>query len=327
MALSDGNTADKSLTVDVVPKEQLQFFGDEQYETSYFRTLEQLAANGFEWVDIDYTPFHEAALLLYDGPWVAERYLATLPLIEQHSQTLLPVVREIIGAGNRYIATDLFKASYRLEQLKQQCFAQLNAIDCLLTPTAGSLFTVEEMLEEPIVRNTQLGYYTNFMNLLDLAAVSVPTALTANGLPFGVTLASCAFSDRALLSIANRIQQHIALPMGALKQSQTALVDSSPVDDNNCIDVLVCGAHLQGMPLNWQLTQRGATLQCVTKTAPNYRMYVLPGDAPLRPALVRDSEKGAAIDVEIWSVPADNLGSFVSAIAAPLGIGQVLFLC
>ncbi|MGB1142242.1 MAG: allophanate hydrolase-related protein, partial [Halioglobus sp.] len=213
-------------------------------------------------------------------------------------------------------------AQYRLNALKQRCESQLATVDCLLTPTAGRCFTITEMLEQPVVHNSQLGYYTNFMNLLDLAAVAVPTAMADNGLPFGVTLAAPAFSDRALLSIARRLHGKAGLKRGA-GEFVSSLPETSPVVDAGTIDVLVCGAHLDGLPLNWQLRERGGVLKEATVTAPIYRMYALAGGPPYRPGLVLDEENGAAIEVEIWSVPAGQFGSFVAGIPAPLGIGKV----
>ncbi|GAA5315494.1 MAG: allophanate hydrolase [Candidatus Pelagadaptatus aseana] len=310
------------LKVGVIPQQQLQFFGCDDYQKSYQRTLTQLADQGFEFVEIDYAPFDEAAKLLYEGPWVSERYIAAQPLIDDNPEAIFPVVRDIIAPGGKPPATDLFKAQYRLNDLKQLCLDQLKQFDCLLTPTAGRHFTIAEMLEEPILRNSQLGYYTNFMNLLDMAAVSVPTDFTDNGMPFGITLVGNHFSDRALLSIANRIQQSIGMTVAALDYPQPPLADN-PVIDTACIDVLVCGAHLDGLPLNWQLRERGAVLKETTTTTPDYKMYALAGGPPFRPGLVYSEGEGAAIDVEIWSVPADQFGSFVAGIPAPLGIGKV----
>lgn len=315
------------LKVGVIPTHQLKFFGDQSYEKAYLETLELLKAQGFEFQEIDYAPFDEIAQLLYEGPWVSERYVATQPLIDDNPEAVFPVVRDIIAPGGKPPATALFKAQYRINDLKQICLAQMVDVDCLLTPTAGRHFTVAEMLEEPIRRNSELGYYTNFMNLIDLASIAVPTVLTENNMPFGITLVGSTFSDRRLMSIANRIQQALPLKKGALdvmaKPSNT-----TPVGNNKTIDVMVCGAHLEGQPLNWQLTERGATLKNKTTTAPIYRMYALAGGPPLRPGLVLDTglgaeAKGETIEVEVWSMPNENFGSFVAGIPAPLGIGKV----
>ena len=307
------------LRIGVIPEAQLKFFGDEAYEAAYRLSLKHLQEAGMELVEIDYRPFDEAARLLYEGPWVAERYLATQPLIDEQPEAMFPVVREIIAQGSEPKAIALFTAQYRLSALKQLCDAQLAKLDCLLTPTAGTCFTVEDMLAEPVLRNSQLGYYTNFMNLLDMASVAVPAGMATSGLPFGITLVGEAFADRALLSIAKRLE-----PILAGNWQDASVTEAGPmVADARAIDVLVCGAHLEGLPLNWQLQERGATLKQRTTTAPVYRMYALAGGPPYRPGLILDEHAGAAIDVEIWSVPAEHFGSFVAGIPAPLGIGKV----
>ncbi|WP_428240786.1 allophanate hydrolase [Gynuella sp.] len=311
------------LKVGVIPAHQLKFFGDEGYEKAYWQTLNLLKEQGFEFQEIDYAPFDEIAQLLYEGPWVSERYLATQPLIDENPDAIFPVVREIIAPGGKPPATALFKAQYRIQDLKQICLAQMAQIDCLLTPTAGRHFTIAEMLEEPIKRNSELGYYTNFMNLIDLASIAVPTVMTDHDMPFGITLVGPTFSDRMLMSIANRIQQTLPLAKGTL-EVMAAPTNITPVGSPKTIDVMVCGAHLQGQPLNWQLTERGATLKAKTTTAPVYRMYALAGGPPFRPGLILDTGTGGeAIEVEIWSMPVDNFGSFVAGIPAPLGIGKI----
>ena len=310
------------LRVGVISQGQLKFFGDQAYVQAYQQTLDKLVVDGIELVEIDYQPFDEAAQLLYEGPWVSERYLAIQTLIEQQPEALLPVIRTIVEPGGSALATDLFKAQYRLEVLKQQALAQLQSLDCLLTPTAGRLFSIEEMLAEPIKHNSELGYYTNFMNLLDMASVAVPTAFTEKGLPFGVTLVGPAFSDRALLSIASRIQQICSLPQG-LDQQPIPTQSANLVSDSQVIEVAVCGAHLEGLPLNWQLRERGGVLSETTDTTNAYRMYALAGGPPFRPGLIRDADQGSKIAVEVWRLPASEFGSFVANIPAPLGIGKL----
>lgn len=311
-----------SLKIGVIPKAQLAFFGDATYRAAYEKTLAMLQADGAELIEIDYAPFEEAAKLLYEGPWVAERYIATLPLIEEQPDALFPVVRDIIAPGGDLKAVDLFKAQYRLNALKKICDQQLAPFDCLLTPTAGTCFTIDEMLEQPIARNSQLGKYTNFMNLLDYASIAVPTQITEKALPFGVTLVSFAISDRQLLSIARHIHKLAKLNQGA-SDLPVVYPDTKAYKSMRTIDVLVCGAHLEGQPLNWQLTERGASLKSVTTTAPAYKMFALEGGPPYKPGLIYDAENGSAIDVEIWRMPAEQFGSFVGDIPKPLGIGKV----
>jgi allophanate hydrolase len=308
------------LTLGIIPETQLKFFGDDDYAAAYQATLEELADAGIGFIEIDYAPFDEAARLLYEGPWVSERYLATSPLIQTQAEALFPVVRAIIEPGGTPRATTLFQAQYRLQDLRKLCLAQLARVDALLTPTAGRLFTIAEMLEEPIRYNSELGYYTNFVNLLDLAAIAVPTQFTTSGLPFGVTLVGNTFTDRMLLSMANRLQQAMALPQGASQLPQPEM-NAAPVSDPTLIDIVVCGAHLSGLSLNHQLIERGGVLQQRTHTTRGYRLYALPDG--VRPALVRDQSVTSAVEVEVWRLPVAALGSLVSGIPAPLGLGKV----
>lgn len=313
---------DGTLKLGVIPLSKLKFFGDAQYHAAYERTLEALQADGIELVSVDYAPFDEVARLLYEGPWVAERYVATSPLIVENPDKLYPAVRDIVKGGATPLAADYFRAEYRLHDLKAACESQLSELDALLTPTAGRLFTIDEMLEEPIRRNSELGYYTNFMNLLDMSAISVPTAFTDAGLPFGITLGAAAFSDRRLLSIANRIQQLCPLTIATAGTPLPSLTHT-PIIRQDWTDVAVCGAHLQGMPLNWQLQERGAHLVEATVTAAEYKLYALTGETIQRPALIRVAEGGSAIEVEVWRLPTKELGSFLQGVAAPLGLGRV----
>jgi allophanate hydrolase len=312
------------LVFGVIPPALLAFFGDDHYAQAYRDTLERLRDRDVHFVEIDFRPFQEAAQLLYQGPWVAERYLATTPLIEEQPQALLPVTREIIAAGAKPTAGDLFAAQYRLQSLQRRCQEILAGCSCLLTPTAGRLFRQSEIEDDPIGRNSQLGYYTNYMNLLDLAAVAVPTAFTATGLPFGVTLVAGAFSDRKLLAIANRLQQRLRLPLGALGLPPPTDLERRAAPATEWLPLVVCGAHMQGLALNWQLTERGGRLLERTRTAPRYRLLALT-DGPLpRPALIRDDAAGRSIEAELWELPASELGGFVAEIPAPLGVGKVL---
>ncbi|MCL4125633.1 UNVERIFIED_CONTAM: hypothetical protein GTU68_017886 [Idotea baltica] len=310
------------LLVGVLSEDDLRFFNDKDYADGYQASIKALDDNGFDFVEIDYAPFDEVARLLYEGPWVAERYIATLPLITDNPAAMNETVRTIIEPGGKPPATALFKAEYRLHALKQRCMSQLEKLDCLLTPTAGAHFTIEQMLENPIQHNSELGYYTNFVNLLDLSAVSVPTKLTSQDMPFGITLVGRPFQDRDLLSIANRIQQAMPLPIGALPIQQPIL-SSALVDQSRTADIVVCGAHMSGLELNWQLTERGAALKELTTTTEHYSLYKLSGSGIQRPALVEDQLNGQCIEIEIWTIPLANLGSFVNAIPAPLGLGKV----
>jgi allophanate hydrolase len=300
----------------------LEFFGDPDYASLFGEAVERLRELGGVPVEIDFAPFLEAARLLYDGPWVAERYAAIREFFDARPEALFGVTREIIGGGRDPRAVDAFEAQYCLQALRRQTEALWSSVDLVLTPTAGTIPTVAAVEAEPVKVNSDLGYYTNFMNLLDLCAVAVPSGFRSDGLPFGVTLFAPAFRDRELLPIADRLQRAAGLPLGATGCPQPERPLLAP-DGRNQIPVAVCGAHMSGLALNHQLTDRRARLLRATRTAPEYRFYALPGGPPERPGLVRVGSGGAAIEVEVWAVPADRFGSFVAGIPAPLGIGRV----
>lgn len=310
------------LTIGVPGADQLNFFGNASAQQLFFDNVNKLKEIGATIKEIDFTPFLEAARLLYEGPWVAERYVAIEKLISAHPDELLPEIETIIGGGEDKSAIDYFKAEYQLKHHYKFAHGILADVDCIVTPTAGTIYTIEQVQSDPIKLNSNLGYYTNFMNLLDCASVAAPAGFLDNGCPFGITFVGPAMSDRKLLSIANLWQQHLGLKLGGLDQELPA---SEPIQTTytDTIPVVVCGAHLQGLPLNWQLTERGATLLEQTQTTGKYRMYAFAGGPPHRPGLIRDDQAGAAIEAEIWAVPKDNFGSFVANIPAPLGIGKV----
>ncbi|MFC4257736.1 allophanate hydrolase [Marinobacter lacisalsi] len=303
-----------------VPKDdQLDFDGDEGARDLFGESIRQLESLGGEAVTVNFQPFLDAARLLYEGPWVAERYLATSPLIQEQPETLLEVTRNIISQGANGSAADAFSARYRLQALKREADQVWEQVDVVLTPTTPTIYTLDQLEQEPVARNSRLGTYTNFMNLLDYSAVAVPSGFLANGLPLGCTMFAPAFQDEGLLALASRLHPLATTTVGALEDPLR-----SPVlePSEGTIDVLVCGAHLSGLPLNHQLTGRNAILTETTETAPCYRMYLLAGGPPLRPGMIRD-EDGISLPVEIWRVPADQFGSFVAGIPAPLGIGKV----
>ncbi|MDP2024742.1 allophanate hydrolase [Sulfuriferula sp.] len=304
-----------------VPRaEQLQFFGNREGERLFGEAVARMQALGGQPVEIDFGPFLETARLLYDGPWVAERYEAIKDFFDAHAEHVNPPVREIISGAKRYSAADAFAGQYRLQALKRETLKVWLDIDCMVTPTAGTGYTIADMLADPIRLNANLGYYTNFMNLLDYAAVAVPAGFQRDGLPFGITLAAPAHQDAPLLHLAARMQAAAATPLGA-----TGL----PLPEHDVISILpsaqvqvaVVGAHLSGLPLNGQLTSREGRLVASTRTAPHYRFFALADGK--RPGLTRVSAGGAAIECEVWELPTSKFGSFVAGIPAPLGIGNL----
>lgn len=290
---------------------QLQFFGNQQAAALFQRSCDALRAIGGTAVEIDFTPFLDAARLLYEGPWVAERYAAIREFFDTKAEHINPVVREIIAGAKKFSAADAYSGMYQLEALRKEAASVWSKIDCMVTPTAGTIYRIDEMLADPIRLNANLGYYTNFMNLLDCAAVAVPAGFQEDGLPFGITLVAPAHQDIPLLHLAERLLHDSAA------KSETLLAGR--------IRVAVCGAHLDGLPLNHQLTSRGAHLVARTQSSADYKFYALPGGPSFRPGMVRvpTGETGSAIEVEVWEMPAREFGSFVAGIPAPLGIGTI----
>ena len=293
----------------VSPPEQLEFFGDEEARTLYEKAVCNVKNLGGEKIEVDFSIFRAAADLLYEGPWVAERLAAIQSFIRGHSDEMNPVVRGIISGGKRYTAVDVYEAEYRLMDLRRAAAKQWARMDVLVLPTTGTIYTHDQVASDPVKMNTNLGYYTNFVNLMDLAAVAAPAGFRSNGLPFGISFIGPAFSDEALLALVHRY-------LGA----KTPLLDKAP----GCVELAVVGAHLTGQPLNSHLTQRGARLKKSCRTASGYRLYALAGSKPPKPGLARDDQfQGAGIEVEVWTIPEDQFGSFVAEIPEPLGVSNV----
>ena len=285
----------------------LRFFGDESAPALFEAAAVRLEEMGGIRTEFDYRIFHDAAQLLYSGPWVAERFAAIRKLAEEKPEALHPVTAQIILKASAISAVSAFEAIYRLAELARAAEREWERMDFMLLPTAGNCYTHEQIEASPIAHNTDLGYYTNFVNLLDLAAIAVPAGRRASGMPFGVTLIGPAWSDEALIGMANRFGDTNAGP------------SYCPA---GYVPLAVCGAHLTGEPLNYQLTGAGAFLIERCRTSPNYRLYALPGTKPPKPGLVLSPDGGDSIEVEVWAVPENTFGAFVAAVPPPLGIGS-----
>ena len=299
-------------TIGVPRRDQRMFFGDVEAEYLYDQALEALAGLGTI-VEIDYAPLQEAAQLLYGGPWVAERTAALSNLLSQNPDAIDPTVREIVSAGLETRAVDLFNGIYRLAELKRHADQLWESIDVMAFPTAGTTYRVKEMLAAPIALNSALGFYTNFVNLLDMAALAVPAGARGNGTGFGITLIGPAHTDRALLDIADAYLAKASLP------------SPPPLDlegKMQTVKLAVVGAHLKDMPLHWQLTSRDAKFVGAFETAPEYRLYAIANSVPPKPALVHTGE-GAAIAVEVYELGVAEFGSFTVEVPPPLAIGTV----
>ena len=305
-----------------VPRPQdLEFFGCTEGPQLFDDAIEHMIAIGGQAVPLDLSPFLEAAGLLYDGPWVAERYSVAGELMENAPEAVLPVIRTVLSKATAVDGVQTFRAQYRLQELKALCDEAMEHLNCVLTPSIPRPVTRAELDAEPVLRNSELGYYTNFVNLLDYAAVAVPSAFMNNGLPWGITLFGRVFTDQYLLSLADALQRQTDLRL--ICDNSLRLSAPATTARNDMARLVVCGAHLDGLALNWQLKQRGARLLEVTHSSADYQLYALAGGPPLRPGMLRVEHGGVAIAVEVWELPSKELGSLLTGIPAPLGLGKV----
>lgn len=312
-----GVAPETKLTIGVLPKDQRQFFGDEQAAKLYQAAIDQMASlpDVSNVVEIDYAPFAEAAELLYGGPWVAERTHAVGDFIAKNLSACDTAVRGIVLGGRSATAVAAFDAAYRMELLKREAAKAMQDVEIVMLPTTPTIYKVDEVNAEPVQLNTNLGIYNNFMNLLDMCGLTLPAGFRKNNTPFGVTIASTTFNDDLLLRLGKAYE-------AAYHPAVTKPVFDDWADVPKTIDLAVVGAHLSGMPLNHQLTSRGATLTGAFETSPNYKLYALANTAPPKPGLVRD-DSGAVIQVEVWSLTEEAFGSFTAEVPAPLAIGNL----
>jgi allophanate hydrolase len=302
----------------------LEFFGDELARSAFDTAVARLRELGGTPVTIDYAPLAEAATLLYESALVAERYAAIRKFFDAHEHDVVEPVRGIIASGRRYSAADLYEAQTKLQALGQRAAAMWDSIDVLLVPTAPTHYTIVQMQRDPVALNRNLGAYTNFVNLLDYAAISVPSAIRPDGLPFGITLIGPCGSDLQLAELGQRYHHASGMLQGATGQPLPAPEAIAGLGHAATVKVAVVGAHLSGMPLNGQLAERGARLLQATETAPHYKFYALAGTVPPKPGLLRVAPgTGSRIALEIWEMPLEHYGSFVALIPAPLGIGTL----
>ena len=305
-------------TLGVPRPDQRLFDGDRAAAGLYEATLARAEALGFAVEVVDLEPFLEAARLLYEGPWVAERTAAIREIVEMRPDILHPVIRMIIGGGLEPTAVDAFEAMYRLAELRRATEPVWARVDALLLPTAPTAYTVEAMLADPITLNARLGRYTNFMNLLDLCGLAVPAGFLPSGAGFGVTLVGPAFAEAGLLAAGDALHRAAETGAGA---GRWPLPETTPTASLR-FGLVVCGAHMRGLPLNGQLTALGGRFVREAATTPDYRLYALPGGGVARPGLLRTGD-GASVAVELWDLPPEAVGTLLAAIPAPLGLGPV----
>ncbi len=311
------------LRIGVPRAAQRQFFGDAEAEAAFERDIEVARSLGGRLVEFDFEPFAEVARLLYEGPWIAERYAAIKSLIEVNPDALHPVTRAIIEGARKFDAVAAFAAFYKLADRKRQTERVWPDADVMLVPTIPRAYTVAEAEADPFRLNSRLGTYTNFVNLLDLCAISAPAGMRSDGLPSSVTLIARSGADGLIAGIAAAIQARSSAPMGAT--GLPAPCPSAPARAaSGRIAIAVVGAHLCGLPLNRELVELGASFLREVETTDDYRLFALPGAVPPKPGLLRVAEgAGAAIKAEIWTLDPAAFGAFVARIPAPLGIGTV----
>ncbi len=303
-----------------VPR-QLEFFGDDQARAAFDAALARLVGMGCSLVEVDFAPFREAGELLYGGPWVVERLTIGGALLAANPEALLPVIRDILSEARGYDAAATFAAVYRLAELKQSVQKTWRAVDALVVPTAPTIYRIDEVLRRPREYNGNLGLYTTFANLLDLAAVAVPGGFRGDGLPSGITVIGPARTDPLLAAVADAYHHRLGGRLGATEHELPAASPVTTVSDR--LELVVVGAHLTGEPLNIQLIEARARLVRSTRTARSYRLFALRGTNPAKPGLVRAPLDGHAIDVEVWSLDAPAFARFVARVPPPMCIGSV----
>jgi allophanate hydrolase len=307
-----------------VPRDgQLIFFGDKAAEQAYGDALARWTGLGATLVSFDLEPFYETARLLYEGPWIAERYLVIRDLLASSPDAIHPVTREITLAGARPTAADTFAALYRLAALRRVAERAFADIDALVLPTAPTAYSTAQVLANPIELNSRLGTYTNFVNLLDLCGLALPAAIRPDEIPFGITLLAPAGQDAQLAGIGRVFHAETKLALGSRCVPQPALAILPAGAGGDEIAIAVVGAHLAGMALNGELKALGGRLLEATMTAPDYRLYAL-NTTPPKPGMLRvEAGAGSSIALELWALSSAAFGKFVAAIPPPLSIGTV----
>ncbi|WP_421848923.1 allophanate hydrolase [Oricola sp.] len=316
-------TQQNAPVVGVPTPESLRFFGDEVQAASFKNALERLAALGATIREIDFGPLYDVAEMLYEGAWVAERYAAIETMMTEQPDDVYPVTRKIIGAAERLSAADAFKGMYRLKDLVRQAEPSLAGLDMLCVPTIPTFYSVEDLEADPVQPNSNFGTYTNFVNLMDMCGIAVPTPVRSDGRPGSITLLAPAGEDARIAAFATLIEAEGERTLGATGWARPAppALEAAPADT---IDIAVCGAHMSGLPLNGDLTSRGAVFVSAAETSADYAFYALPGAGVARPGLVRIPDgTGARIKLEVWRMPLSSFGSFMATIPQPLGIGTL----
>lgn len=340
--------------------DQLGFYGDTQAEQAFQVTRDAIKGRlGFSEQIIPFAPLANVSALLYDGPWVAERRAAIGAFFDKFLEDIDPAVAKVVGKADYFSAVDVFNGQYALAELRRSADILFETIDVLVVPTTPTHPLIADVQANPVELNSQLGLYTNFVNLLDLCALAVPCHSREDGLPAGITLIAPSGADRRLAVLGKQIQALFSKGAPTDGSSERPHNDSHPTDKGSEGDIdrvaeqgfsaspnevplpfqeptvalAVVGAHLRGQPLNWQLALAGARFIKTTHTAPLYRLHALRNTVPMKPGLMRvsaadsrdsgETATGCEIEVEVWEVPLRTFGQFVMDVPAPLGIGTV----
>ena len=304
-----------------VPNDKtLETFGDDVQRAHFHAVVARLARLGCEVTEIDFTPFYNVAKMLYEGAWVAERVAAVGNRLTDDPETLHPTTRAILEPGLKLSAADAFKGMYRLKDLARECEFSLAGIDAICVPTIPHFVSVDDITKDPIGPNSRLGTYTNFVNLLDMCGIAVPTGARSDGRPGSLTILARMGEDAMVASLAAALEAGAVGATGWDRDTVALRADTVGEDE---IAMVVCGAHMTDLPLNSELTGRGARLLRKTRTAPKYRFYALAGGPPKRPGMVATADGGGAIDVEVWALPKSEVGGFLAGIPSPLCLGSV----
>jgi len=313
----------KPLRIGVPDAATIEFCGDTVQKAAFDRDVALLKADGAEIAYINFEPLYAIARMLYEGAWVAERYTVIEDLLKSDPDAIHPVTRQIITHAESMSAADAFRGMYRLADLKRAAEPMLDGLDLLCVPTIPTFYSVADLEADPVTPNSNNGIYTNFVNLLNMCGIAVPTAPRSDGRPGSVTFLASAGQDALVAAVARGFEADCARNMGATTHP-IPMPTALPEKPSDQIALAVCGAHMTDLPLNGQLTDLGATFVRKAQTTADYRFYALAGGPPARPGLVRADGPGTGpVAVEVWSLPKTSFGTFMAGIPAPLGIGTI----
>lgn len=311
------------LVVGIPSQSTIKFMGDKAQEASFYDSVDVLKSQGYTIIEIDFEPFYEIANMLYYGSWVAERYTVIEDLLEKDPNAILPVTKKIITLAESRSAADAFKGFYKLKELSRIVEPELDAVDILCVPSIPTFYSVDDLENDPITPNNNFGTYTNFVNLMDMCGIAVPTPSRPDGRPGSVTLLAPKGEDALVASVGIGLESIGDRKLGATDWSYPQ-IQSLPERQADTIILAVCGAHMEGLPLNKDLLSRSARFVEKVASAPDYKFYALAGGPPYRPGMVRcEAEQGVEIEMELWELPISQFGSFVQTIPSPLGIGTI----